>query len=177
MLKIYKSLVIGAFMLLPGLAFAQTERLGRCHMGECGWTREVSRDLAGTSPRGYLLRLEIVRGVSVNKTGASAQRRPIKWNREAENTWVFCSKTLPTVMFTLDGEMQTHLLDLYPEGRLAGYQEAGFALYMAACHNIDVHRKYEDPSVYVQRFRYEARRDLFRKAADGVNTPEDILAF
>jgi hypothetical protein len=146
-------------------------------MGECGWTREVSRDLAGTSPRGYLLRLDIVRGVSVNRSGGSARRKPIKWGRTAEDTWIFCSKSLPAVMFTLDGELQVHLLDLYPKGRLAGYQEAGFALYMVACHNINVHRKYEDPAVYTERFRYEARQDLFRKVSDGIKKPEDILAF
>lgn len=173
----FLSLLLAVFLLSPGLAAAQTERLGRCHMGECGWTREVTRDLAGTSARGYLLRLEIVRGVSVNTSGGSAQRKPIKWDRKAEDTWVFCSKSLPAVMFTLDGELQTHLLDLYPKGRLAGYQEAGFALYMAACHNINVHRKYEDPSVYAERFRYEARQDLFRKVSDGIKKPEDILTF
>ena len=136
-----------AALFTTSLAHAQTTRMGRCHMGECGWTREISRDFVGTSPRGYLV----------------------------SETFVFCSKTLPAVMFTLDGEFSVHLLDLYKGGSIPGYQESSLALYMDVCHNVNVHRKYEDPKVYVERFRYEGERTRYAAVEEAVKQPADIL--
>jgi hypothetical protein len=168
-------ILLAAALLIPAAAAAQTQRMGRCHMGECGWTREISRDFVGTSPRGYLVKLEILRGTSTNPGGGPAQKRPIKWEKKPENTFVFCSKSLPAVMFTLDDELQTHLLDLFPNGSVPGYQEASLAIYMAVCHNVDVHRKYEDPKVYVERFQYQGERTRYRAVEEAVKTPADIL--
>lgn len=78
-------------------------------------------------------------------------------------------------MFTLDGKLNVHLLDLYPTGRVPGYQESGLALYMAVCHNVDVHRKYEDPRVYVERFKYKGESGRYRDVEAAVKRPEDIL--
>lgn len=164
-----------AAVLTTSLAHAQTTRMGRCHMGECGWTREISRDFVGTSPRGYLVKLEILRGTSTNPRGGPASKRPVKWEKTPDETFVFCSKTLPAVMFTLDGDFSVHLLDLHASGRIPGYQEASLALYMDVCHNVNVHRKYEEPKVYVQRFKYEGDRARYRAVEDSVKQPADIL--
>jgi hypothetical protein len=175
MRRLSASLAALAFLVASGAAFAQTQRMGRCHMGECGWTREVLRDFVGTSARGYLVRLEILRGTSTNARGGSAQKRPIKWEKKPENTFVFCSKSLPAVMFTLDGEFNTHLLDLYPNGSIPGYQEASLAIYMAVCHNINVHAKNGDAKVYVERFKYEGDRARYRAVEEAVKDAPDIL--
>jgi hypothetical protein len=164
-----------AALFTSSLAHAQTTRMGRCHMGECGWTREISRDFVGTSPRGYLVKLEILRGTSTNPRGGPASKRPVKWEKAPEETFVFCSKTLPAVMFTLDGDFSVYLLDLHGSGSIPGYQEASLALYMDVCHNVNVHRKYEDPKVYVQRFKYEGDRARYRAVEDAVKQPADIL--
>ena len=175
MIHASRILLAAAALLIPSVAAAQTQHMGRCHMGECGWTREMSRDFVGTSARGYLVRLEIVRGTSTNARGGSAQKRPIKWDKKPESTFVFCSKSLPAVMFTLDGEFSTHLLDLLPKGSIPGYQEASLALYMAVCHNVDVHARYEDPKVYVERFKYEGERARYRAVEEAVKAAPDIL--
>ncbi|MDP2355206.1 MAG: hypothetical protein Q8M31_03995 [Beijerinckiaceae bacterium] len=175
MIQSSRILFAAAAFLIPSVTAAQTQRMGRCHMGECGWTREVLRDFVGASTRGYLVRLEIVRGTSTNPRSGSAQKRPIKWEKKPESTFVFCSKSLPAVMFTLDGEFNTHLLDLYPKGAIPGYQEASLAIYMAVCHNVDVHAKYEDPSVYVERFKYEGERARYQAVEEAVKEAPDIL--
>lgn len=176
MIHASRTLIAAAsFILVSAAAFAQTQRMGRCHMGECGWTREVMRDFVGTSARGYLVRLEILRGTSTNARGDSAQKRPIKWEKKPETTFVFCSKSLPAVMFTLDDEVNTHLLDLHPKGSIPGYQEASLALYMTVCHNINVHAKNEDAQVYVQRFRYEGDRARYKAVEEAVKDAPDIL--
>lgn len=164
-----------AALFTTSLAHAQTTRMGRCHMGECGWTREISRDFVGTSPRGYLVKLEILRGTSTNPRGGPASKRPVKWEKAPSETFVFCSKTLPALMFTLDGEFSVHLLDLYKGGSIPGYQESSLALYMDVCHNVNVHRKYEDPKVYVERFRYEGERTRYAAVEEAVKQPADIL--
>ncbi|MFN3892901.1 MAG: hypothetical protein ACK4MV_21095 [Beijerinckiaceae bacterium] len=175
MIRLSHTLLAVAAFLLPSSADAQTQRMGRCHMGECGWTREISRDFVGTSPRGYLVRLELLRGTSTNPRGGPARNRPIKWEKKPEETFVFCSKTLPAVMFTLDGEFSVHLLDLYPKGNIPGYQEASLALYMDVCHNVNVHRKYEDPQAYVERFKYDGERARYVAVEKAVKLPMDIL--
>lgn len=173
--RLARNLIIAAALLAPSAALAQTQRMGRCHMGECGWTREYVRDFVGTSPRGFLVRLTVQRGTSTHPRGGPARNRPIKWNKEREDAWIFCSKSLPAMMFTLDGELNVHLLDLYPTGRIPGYQEASLALYMSVCHNVDVHRRYEDPQVYVERFKYEAESARHRDVTAAIKRPEDIL--
>ena len=164
-----------AALFMTSVAHAQTTRMGRCHMGECVWTREISRDFIGTSPRGYLVKLELLRGTSTNPRGGPASKRPVKWEKTPGETHIFCSKSLPAVMFTLDGEFSVHLLDLFGRGSIPGYQESSLALYMAVCHNVNVHQKYEDPKVYVERFKYEGDRTRYRAVEDAVKQPADIL--
>lgn len=164
-----------AALFMTSAVHAQTTRMGRCHMGECGWTREISRDFTGTSPRGYLVKLELLRGTSSNPRGGSASKRPVKWEKTPGETFVFCSKTLPAVMFTLDGDFNVHLLALYAKGSIPGYQEASLAIYMDVCHNVNVHQKYEDPKVYVERFKYEGDRARYKAVEEALKQPTDIL--
>lgn len=169
------TLAAASVIAASSAAVAQTQRMGRCHMGECGWTREISRDFVGASARGYLVRLDLLRGTSTNPGGGSAQKRPIKWEKKPGNTFVFCSKTLPAVMFSLDGELTTHLLDLYPKGSIPGYQEASLALYMGVCHNVDVHARHEDSKVYIERYGYDGERVRYRAVAEAVKEAANIL--
>ena len=176
MFPLSRALALAALtLLLPAAASAQTQRMGRCHMGECGWTREILRDFVGTSSKGYLVRLELLRGTSSHPRGGPARNRPVKWDKTPGHTYVFCSKSLPAVMFRLDGDLNVHLLDLYPRGMIPGYQEASLAIYMEVCHNVDVHRKYEDPQAYVERYKYAADRASYAAVEAAIKQPDDIL--
>ena len=129
-------------LLLLALAAAQdpvaAEPLaGRCHMGECSWSRELGRETVRETPDGRLLRLRLLGGGSVmteegDYESAYDERRRIEWNDEPHEVFVFCSTRLPAVLFEIDGGLQVDVLD-FVEGN-PGYLESSSNLYIATCH-------------------------------------------
>jgi hypothetical protein len=99
---------------------------GRCHTGECSWSKELKRETVGAGPSGRLIRLNLLGGSSDDHGSA------IEWDREAHDVYVFCSLRLPTVLIPSDRGWQVDVLDF---GRgVPGRLESSEGLYGDTCH-------------------------------------------
>lgn len=166
-------------------AVAQDARIGRCHTDYCSWSREISRDLVGSSKRGTLIKVETVGGESHHKGGnynrrapIYNRRAPIRWNKQSHTTYVFCSKTIPAVMFLGNGDTQVSLLDIRRGGMIAGAEESSFSFYMGVCHNVDVNKQpHIEPDFWAGKFDYNADQNLPEDFETKIKIPSDILRF
>lgn len=110
--------------------------LGRCHMGECSWSREIAMNLVEQRDDDRLFKINLLGGTSTMRgsrfpklDGSDAD---ITWNDKSHEVYVFCSQELPAVVSKFDREWQVDVLDFVngPPGVLEG----SAALYSNYCH-------------------------------------------
>lgn len=111
--------------------------IGRCHMGECSWSRELSQAILKENASGTLVKITLLGGSSSHPDddypAGFGPKVPISWARKPHDVFVFCSLHLPAVMMAVDGAWQTDVLDF--NGGIPGVLESSAALYSRTCHS------------------------------------------
>lgn len=149
-------------------------RQGRCHMGSCSWSRELSRSTVGKSAKGTLIELTLQGGESIHEDGDYDDQAPIKWNRSPHRVHVFCSRTLPLVMQQFEeGGLQTDFLDIRPDSSPPGVLDGSLSLYMQTCHP-GVER---GTAGFEASNGYSASEELFLQIEPALQKPADVLRF
>lgn len=109
-----------------------------CHMGECVWFAELSRETMRETIDGRLLRLELLGGESAAAPGEEYDRAwgpeaRVAWSEERFTVWLFCSPRLPAAIWPgPDGAATAELLN-FP-GASPANQASSRSLYAHVCH-------------------------------------------
>jgi hypothetical protein len=133
-LSVAGSLILAVFA--GKAAFAGNERLlrGRCHQGECSFTKVVSTQTVGKNDAGYMLLIK-ERSAIVNlsaKDPDPEKVKPPKYFGLVKVSFAFCSTQRPAIIFYSDGKFYAHVLNI-------GESASDFAVrshveYWAVCH-------------------------------------------
>lgn len=150
---------------------------GRCHMGDCSWSQEIVRDLIGSNNIGALFRVELRGGDSEHPNNNYNSRARIVWNKQTHNTYVFCSKIMPSVMMQEGPKVFANFLKISVGGVIPGAEESAYGMYLNVCHSIDVDKVGIDPSRLAKTFGYKIDEERFNKTEEKLVQPQDILRF
>lgn len=165
-----RTVLFGAiFSLSQSVAWSAEPTLGNCHMDACSWSKELSRDFRGSSPRGMLYEVVLLGGSSVHRDGRYDHKAPIKWNAAPHTTYVLCSKTMPLVMGTYDGVFQADFLQI-GSGVIGAYQSS-LNLYGHVCHNTTI----TDEQTFARTYDYKPDGEQFEAIAKRLTKPDDTL--
>lgn len=147
---------------------------GTCDQETCSLSKELGRTLVGESSRGLLLQIQLLSGEGAYKDGSNElDPNSIRWNSSPYDMYVFCSKSLPTVMSFDDGFLNITPLQLRTDGMVSRADEDEFFLYTGSCHP-DVEESLDLES-YVRRFEYRADNQLSEDIQPQLTRPTDIL--
>ena len=153
--------------LPPGVQEPMTDR---CHMGECGWFAEQSRETLRETAAGRLIRMRLYGGRSSVAQGEDyaeswGPNARVEWDRDPHEVWIFCSTRLPAVMIRIESGVQADVLN-FVDGT-PPVQESARRVYVYACHG----REGDEIANFAERFGYQVppveELDLAR--------PEDIF--
>jgi hypothetical protein len=162
-------LLVGLWLGDLSNAHASDPLLGNCHMEVCSWSRELSRDLVGSSSRGALFELVLLGGSSFHRDGRYERKTPIKWNAKPHKSHVFCSKTMPLVMGTYDGTFQADFLQI-GTGVIGAYLSS-LSLYGYVCHNTAI----KDEATLAKQYGYKPSLEQFEAIEGKLTGPESVL--
>ena len=167
--------MIGAFLALglllaPVPAEAAPAVRGPCAGEACIWFRETGRRLAGSSPRGTLLRLRVRWWESKHPQGRNAT------GQRTETVYARCSVSVPALVERRGAVWWERPIDPVAQA-LAGADRASVnlaalvALYAWACHGI----RPGDAAPPGLAALYPARTMAGEREARPLNQPEDAL--
>ena len=134
-----KSFMFGclAMVLGAGSLLAAPEILlrGRCHQGECTFTKIIQTKTIGKNADGYLLEVK-ARSVVVRapKDGGEPEKIPEAGSFGLVRvSYAYCSTQKPAVIFYDNRKFYAHLLNVGETS--AGYEIDSHIEYWAACHD------------------------------------------
>jgi hypothetical protein len=112
-------------------------KVGRCHMGGCGWFEIRSFEVVRETSDGALIRLDMRDGGSKDTERAdrnSSRGVKIDWGPYQNDQYVFCSTRLPAVISPAEagGGWEAYRLDLLSP---SGASQAVTNLYNHVCNN------------------------------------------
>lgn len=115
-------------VLLADAAFADFVLPGRCHMGLCGETRFISKDILRAGSDGMLYSVELAyRSYPIFSEPSGTFGEP-------NTSYVYCSTSRPAYIFNSDGTYYASFLN--PGGNdWFGYNMSNYPIYWATCHN------------------------------------------
>ena len=120
---------------------------GRCHMGECSYSKTLATHIVKKSAQETRVRVTLLGGTSYHKNGHYPRTVPknIVWNKTPHQLTVVCSYQNPTVVFG----QQVENLDF---SMVPGYLESSANMYFQICHN--AHNGYSRDAI---KFGYVSR--------------------
>jgi len=133
-LSVAGSLILAAFA--GGAALASNEMLlrGRCHQGECSFTKIVSIQSIGKNAAGHMLLVE-ERSAIVTLSAKDLDPdnvKPPKYFGLVKVSFAFCSTQKPAIIFYSDGKFYAHILNIgEPASDVAVHSHIE---YWAVCH-------------------------------------------
>ncbi len=124
--------------LAPNVANPITSgpKIGRCHMGGCGWFQIRSFEMVRETGEGALIRLDIRDGGSEDtnrRDRNSARGVKIDWGPYRNNDYVFCSTRLPAVIGPGESGVGWDAYRIDPLSP-SGASQAVTNLYNHVCH-------------------------------------------
>lgn len=171
-----RSLILAILTVcISPVATAREAVIGRCHMDECSWFVVLSKDIVGSSDNGALFRITAAGGSSIHPNGAYNRKAPIKWNDTPNTTYVFCSKSLPALMYDVGtGEFTSVFFHIGPDSFPPGVLESAFSIYLYVCHGVSSLNKSPVDSL-IKKFNYSVSLQDIEAAEKAVRTPQDLL--
>lgn len=150
-MRVALGMVLVLLLSLPALAAETAYRslLGkivqaRCHMDVCTWFSIEESAPAGASGAGTLLHVTIKDWSSSHPNGSYDRLTNRKYVATSDE-YVLCSKTKPTVVYTMPDKPGWYAYRLQPDrsDKIFGYNEGLYVRYWAACHGVAVADVYD----------------------------------
>jgi hypothetical protein len=107
--------------------------VGRCHMNHCSRFMITSSEAMGYSKNGSLLLIH-TKNRDEEYMG-SFRNRPAKVELSSGSTYIFCSKTLPSIILKDGSSWVASFLKPGEPEAFSGAYESAYSVYYAACHN------------------------------------------
>ena len=158
-MRVLKRIIVYLTLACPIIAFSndintrKNIEIGRCYMGSCSWSKEISVEKIGESSKGTLFTKLILGGNSqhkgVNYPNFYNSNIKINWNKEPHNVYVFCSKTLPAVMM---GD-QVDFLDV--SFGIPGVLISSLEIYSDTCHRGQIKKDEVIEDALIKKFNYK----------------------
>jgi hypothetical protein len=129
-----------------------------CRMETCNWSVVRSKAVLWADYRGALIRVETIEGRSEHPGEEDYPTEltdsvKVAWNSKPYEYHVFCSKGLPTVIWSTDqGKYKAEYVDFT---KASGVSEAAALRYSEDCHRTRLHRDLTT-SVFAEHFGYRA---------------------
>ena len=121
-------------------------QMGNCHMGECSWSRTLSRAVQATS-EGSIHRLTLLGGAGPDGDHVPSH---VSWNAAPHHVTITCSLTHPSV--ASDGQVDDLALNTSGSS-IPDVEMSSYDLYAGECHP---EAKSLDPDALARRFGYRA---------------------
>lgn len=145
--------------------------LGRCHMDACSWSIILGREPKGSNANGNLYELLVEGGTSSHPNGSYSGRAKIEWDKATHPTWIFCSKTLPAIMFKADGGLYVTILNMSGD-TVIGAHISATRMYLDVCHSL---RGNYDLEREIKKLRYAGLAGDPSDIEKSIKEPADIL--
>ena len=152
---------------------ASIPRVGKCHMGDCAWSKELSRKVLKENDESKLFVLSLIGGSSHHSDVSDYPNKfdkklNISWNKKPHNIYVFCSKKIPSVMMKNGHSLQVDVLD-FIKGP-PGIMDSSASEYAFVCHN----RDYISPEI-AERLGYNEIPENLNDIS--INSPVEIFYY
>lgn len=149
----------GQNAVAPDATSRSGPRPGRCHMDVCSWSVVRSKTVLWSDRRGALLRIEAIGGASEHKNDSGGypteftDKVRVEWDTKLYEYHVFCSKSLPAVIWST--EKDKYAADYIDFPALYGAIETSARLYAEECHRAGLYSAIT-PEAFAEQFGYGA---------------------